>query len=256
MPTCFLKYTQWGKCYTQWVPSWMPNTCLVHFWNDQCLDGADDDITTGRRQGVQCQGILIWGFGVFSSAEAIEKSRVIYPWYSLHFLTMGYDGKEPFDPLICFWNGCPVIDYWCTYINSLRPRQNGLHFTDDNFKCIFLNENVWHLINVSLKFVPKGPINNILALVRMMAWRLTRPQWLECIIQQRMYFEAHQHYEYMDKVTNTYIIYILFFVCFDLLSNLVNVVLCLIEISISTPKNCQKMLGWRVNRIARFLPKW
>ena len=26
-------------------------------------------------------------------------------------------------------------------INTLRPRQNGRHFTDDIFKCIFLNEN-------------------------------------------------------------------------------------------------------------------
>ena len=40
--------------------------------------------------------------------------------------------------------------YWWTYIhgtwsrgvNTLRPRQNGRHFTDDTFKCIFLNENV------------------------------------------------------------------------------------------------------------------
>ena len=28
------------------------------------------------------------------------------------------------------------------HINTLRPRQNGPHFPDDNFKCIFLNENV------------------------------------------------------------------------------------------------------------------
>ena len=28
------------------------------------------------------------------------------------------------------------------YFNSLRPRQNGRHFANDIFKCIFLNENV------------------------------------------------------------------------------------------------------------------
>ena len=49
--------------------------------------------------------------------------------------------------------------------------QNGRHFADDIFKCIFLNENVWIPIRISLKFVPKGPINNILALVQIMAWR-------------------------------------------------------------------------------------
>ena len=50
------------------------------------------------------------------------------------------------------------------------PRQNGRHFVDDIFRCIFFNENVWFPIQISLKFVPKGPINNIPALVQMMAW--------------------------------------------------------------------------------------
>ena len=52
-----------------------------------------------------------------------------------------------------------------------RPRQNGRLFADDIFKCIFLNENVWILIKISLKFVSKGLINNIQALVQIMAWR-------------------------------------------------------------------------------------
>ena len=34
-----------------------------------------------------------------------------------------------------------------------------------------LNENVWIPIKISLKFVPKGPINNIPAMVQIMAWR-------------------------------------------------------------------------------------
>ena len=82
--------------------------------------------------------------------------------------------------------------------NLLRPRQNGRHFSDDIFKCTCLNENVWIPIKISLKFVPKGPINNIPALVQIMAWRrpgdkplsapmmvsllthicVTRPQWV------------------------------------------------------------------------------
>ena len=55
--------------------------------------------------------------------------------------------------------------------NSLRPRQDGRHFPDDTFKRIFLNENVRISIKISLKFVPKGPINNNPALVQIMAWR-------------------------------------------------------------------------------------
>ena len=55
--------------------------------------------------------------------------------------------------------------------NTLRPRQNGHHFADNIFKCIFWNENVWIPVEISLKFVPKCAINNIQSLVQMMAWR-------------------------------------------------------------------------------------
>ena len=87
---------------------------------------------------------------------------------------------------------------WTGNINTLRPRQNGRHFADDTFKCIFLNDNVRISIKISLKFVPKGLIINIPALVQIMDWRrpgdkplsepmlvsllthicVTRPQWV------------------------------------------------------------------------------
>ena len=51
------------------------------------------------------------------------------------------------------------------FINTLRPRQNGRLFPDDILKWIFLNDNVWISIEISLKFVPMGQINNIPALV-------------------------------------------------------------------------------------------
>ena len=41
---------------------------------------------------------------------------------------------------------------------------------DDNFKCIFLNENDRISIQISLKFVPRSPIDNKPALVQIMAW--------------------------------------------------------------------------------------
>ena len=85
------------------------------------------------------------------------------------------------------------------------PRQNGRHFPDDIFKWIFWNENKWISINISLKFVPRGPINNIPTLVQVMAWGrpgdkplsepmmvrlpshicVTRPQWVNVIHQRR-----------------------------------------------------------------------
>ena len=65
-----------------------------------------------------------------------------------------------------------VVTKWLAIvcINTLRLRQNVSLSTDDIFTCIFLNENVWISINISLKFVPQGQINNIPALVQIMAW--------------------------------------------------------------------------------------
>ena len=103
-----------------------------------------------------------------------------------------------------------LLPVWCQataytnadIVNSLRPRQNEHQFSDGIFKCIFFNENVWISIKISLKFVPKGPIDNIPALVEIMAWHrpgdkplselimisllmhicVTRPQWVNWIL--------------------------------------------------------------------------
>ena len=49
--------------------------------------------------------------------------------------------------------------------------QESHHFEDDIFKCIFLNTNVLISIEISLKFIFKGPIRNIPSLVQILAWR-------------------------------------------------------------------------------------
>ena len=59
-----------------------------------------------------------------------------------------------------------------TGINTLRPIQNGRHFSDDILKGILLNENVRISLKISLKFVLKLRINNNSpALVQIVAWR-------------------------------------------------------------------------------------
>ena len=55
--------------------------------------------------------------------------------------------------------------------NTLKPRQNGRHFADDILKCIFFIENILNSIHISLNCLPKGQINNIPALIQIMAWR-------------------------------------------------------------------------------------
>ena len=103
---------------------------------------------------------------------------------------------------------CNITQSKQRHLNTMRQRQNGRHLPDDIFKCISLNENVWISIEISLKFVRKGSINNIPALVQMMAWRrpgdkplsepmmasllthicVTRPQWVNG------YFPVWVHY--------------------------------------------------------------
>ena len=58
-------------------------------------------------------------------------------------------------------------------INTLRPRQNGQHFPDNIFQCIFVNDSVWILNTSWLKFVHRGPIDNNTALVHIMVGRQT-----------------------------------------------------------------------------------
>ena len=58
-----------------------------------------------------------------------------------------------------------IMNHWQRGLNRLRPRQMAIVFVDNLFKCIFLIENIWISIKMSLYFAPSGPINSILALV-------------------------------------------------------------------------------------------
>ena len=115
----------------------------------------------------------------------LKRRRVAHFW--LHSL--------PFRSVGCQRRG---VNVHSSTFNTLRPRQDGRHFPDDTFKRIFMNENVRISINISLKFVSMSLINNIPALVQLMAWHrpgdkplseammvnslthicVTRPQWV------------------------------------------------------------------------------
>ena len=104
--------------------------------------------------------------------------------------------------------------------NTLRPRQDGRHFADDIFMCIFFNENCCILIKFSLKYVRKGPIDNNTALVEIMAWRrsgdkplsqpmmislpthicVTRPQWVKNQLPiLKLYPKSHCRWPKKDR---------------------------------------------------------
>ena len=93
-------------------------------------------------------------------------------------------------------------------LNTLRPIFSRLHFQMD-----FFNKNIWISLRNSLKFVLKVRIDNIPALVKIMAWRrpgntplsepmmvsllthicVTRPQWVNrSFIHSVVYQGKHQ----------------------------------------------------------------
>ena len=74
--------------------------------------------------------------------------------------------------LKCFWYSIWLHDnywalahssvYWFTWGDLLThlPGQNGPHFADDIFICVFVNGKLCIFIRILLKFVPKDPIDN------------------------------------------------------------------------------------------------
>ena len=120
--------------------------------------------------------------------------------------------------------GCLFISF---FINKLRPKQNGRRFPDDIFKHIFLNENCFILMKISLKSVARGPSNNAAAFVQIMAWRrsgdkllsepmmvslpthicVTRPQWVKnpAIVESKSnviyLLRSAKEYEFYNTVT-------------------------------------------------------
>ena len=116
----------------------------------------------------------------------------------------------------------PICWYMSLGLNELT------HWGRDNiFRCNFLNENVWIPVKISLKFVPKGPIKDIPALVQIMAWRrqgekplskpmmvnlpthicITRPQWVNQWWSCLLIYVTRPQWVKIVRVVEKYIIF-------------------------------------------------
>ena len=105
-------------------------------------------------------------------SNKMDENRITAWWNSRYiWVTAGNSVKWTSGSVFCRCPSKIFANEWkhCIHkifpLNTSRPRQHGRHFTDDTFKCIFLNENVGISIKISLKIVQKGPSNNIPALV-------------------------------------------------------------------------------------------
>ena len=125
----------------------------------------------------------------------VQKQHTLWNMYTT--LLHNYDKTKRWTRFVHNSCNAPLGNLY-TVVNSLRPTPNRRHFADDIFKCISENENEWISPRISQKFVPKVRINNIPALVQIMAWHrpgdrplsepmmvslpthicFTRPQWV------------------------------------------------------------------------------
>ena len=130
-----------------------------------------------------------------TSKDIIQKGQQNAPTrcQCLGYHSCGHDGMNDFTTFVqtLFILPTPSLSHWGW------DKMNAISQTIFS-KFIFLKENVSIAIKISLKFVPKGPINNIPSLVQIMAWRhprdkplsetmmvrlpthicVTRPQWV------------------------------------------------------------------------------
>ena len=74
-------------------------------------------------------------------------------------------------PAIMLYHGLPK---WKNVLIHWGWNKMATIFPNNIFKCILLNENVWISLKISLPFAPKILINNISALVQIMAWHWPR----------------------------------------------------------------------------------
>ena len=72
-----------------------------------------------------------------------------------YLLTYALGSDEPWTfPLLSLKTYKPLV------FNSSPPEQDGCHFADNIFRCIFMSEIFFILVKILLKFIPKVLINN------------------------------------------------------------------------------------------------
>ena len=90
-------------------------------------------------------------------------------------------------------------------INTLRMEQKGHHFVDI-LKCIFLTENHSVLIQLSIKFAPKDPIDKNSSLVQVMVSQFFGTKSLPIPMMTQftdtLWWHSHEFRAYSDNKEN------------------------------------------------------
>ena len=120
-----------------------------------------------------CTGAVEAPFDVSTGFYDFGMSQIYYRMCQYIYFTVGQNLIVSLKCALPSYTACTntLVPHPNTKINSSPPGQNGRHFTDDIFRCVFVTEKFCILIKISLKFVPRGPNDNNPALVKIMAWR-------------------------------------------------------------------------------------
>ena len=124
--------------------------------------------------------------------------RRLWNFRSVRIISWLRDFTGPFRRLSLLNRGPAVYQYLTHW-----GRQNGRHFAGDILKCIFLNENEWISLKISLKFVSKVRINNTAALVKIMTWRRLGDKPLSEPMMIRLPTHIWRLNEFITDVTGT-----------------------------------------------------
>ena len=91
-------------------------------------------------------------------------AQILGPLWATSLIPKPYNNSTPVYLLMGVLAGLMILALVSNMITTW-PKQNGRHFADNSFRCILLVGNHLILIQISLRFVPKGTIDNKSALV-------------------------------------------------------------------------------------------
>ena len=96
-----------------------------------------------------------------------RKTVRLFGLYGLHGPRCSLSPKRPLN--LVTHSLCEIV--YISMAKHIEAETRWLPFPDDIVKWISLNKNAWISIEISLNFVPRGPFNNMPALVQIMTWR-------------------------------------------------------------------------------------
>ena len=153
----------WLQMIRDYTGSSLVQVIAWHLFGGQAITWTDDDLLSIGCSGTNISVTEMKTLYLFPR-KCIWKCHIEHGYYSVKALM--YCWSHEMKCLIWIIENLSTQEHhWLQRVNTSRPRQNGCHFADNVFKCICMNENVWIAFKVSLRLVPKGPINNIPALV-------------------------------------------------------------------------------------------